>query len=331
MDGKSNKKMTFEDQSLLKKNISLILAILVIYFVLAGCGIGSMDPGISREPATPSSQFSKSARVSYLGPEGTYTEEAAQFFFPDATVLLPEATVDAAIADVVEGNADYAVIPQENTLGGAVTNYVDALLAEEKVFVVGEVILPISQTLMGVPGASVDDIRIVCSHAQGLAQSSEWRKAHLPDADTQEMASTAAAASYVAETGDRTIAAVAAPGAANLYGLSVLAENVQITDANKTRFYVLSASRLDGSSQTRAVFAASCEANRIDDIIVEIHNVGLELVTMHDRPEGSRLGAYHYIIEVENRNGITEQQLKKIETIPEVRCLGCFDAAEKQK
>ena len=67
-------------------------------------------------------------------------------------------------------------------------------------------------------------------------------------------------------------------------------ENVQITDANRTRFYVLSAAPLSGETLTRAVFTAVCEANRIDDIIIEIHNAGLELVTIHDRPEGSRLG-----------------------------------------
>jgi hypothetical protein len=129
-----------------------------------------------------SAPSAEDARVSYLGPEGTYTEEAAQFFFPEASAMLPETTVLEAIADVVEGKSDYAVIPQENTLGGAVTNYVDALIAEEKVFVVGEVVLPINQTLMGVPGATLEDIQLVCSHAQGLKQSETWRKEHLPEA-----------------------------------------------------------------------------------------------------------------------------------------------------
>ena len=75
------------------------------------------------------------ARVSYLGPAGTYTEEAARFFFTDAKELLPMETVDAAIALVEEGKADYAVIPQENTIGGAVTNYVDALIACEDMYI----------------------------------------------------------------------------------------------------------------------------------------------------------------------------------------------------
>ena len=314
----------------LHKLFLLILSIIIICSSVSGCGTGSASTEISSDTAA-RAQIPDHSRVSYLGPEGTYTEEAARFFFPDTAILSPKATVPDAIADVVAGDADYAVIPQENTLGGAVTNYVDALIAEENVFVVGEVILPISQTLMGVPGASMEDIRVICSHAQGLAQSSAWRKEHLPDADTQEMASTAAAASYVAETGDRTIAAVAAPGAAELYGLTVLAENVQITDANKTRFYILSAALPDVGSQTHVVFVASCEANRIDDILVEIHNAGLELVTIHDRPEGSRLGTYHYIVEVENGNGITDKQIEIIQAIPEIRVIGCFMTTEKPR
>lgn len=180
------------------------------------------------------------------------------------------------------------------------------------------------------PGAALSDIETVCSHAQGLTQSATWRSEHLPDAKTEEMASTAAAASYVAETGDKSIAAVAAPGAAALYGLEVLAENVQITDANKTRFYVLSRQGLDGDGLTRAVFVATCEANRIDDIIVRLHDAGLEMVALHDRPEGSALGSYHYVIEVGSEAGIIEAQIDAVLTMDGVRFAGCFNAVEKK-
>ena len=268
--------------------------------------------------------------VSYLGPAGTYTEEAAQFYFTGGEALNPRETVNDAIDDLLTGAADFAVIPQENTVGGVVANYVDALIGAEDAFVVGEVVLPISQTLMGLPGASLEDIKTVCSHAQGLTQSEKWRSEHLPDADTLEMASTAAAASYVAETGDVTIAAVAAPGAAALYGLEVLAENVQITDANKTRFYVLSRQMSEGVGRTRAVLVATCEANRIDDIIVALHEAGLELVALHDRPEGSALGSYHYVIEVEAEGGVTAEQLDAARAMEDVRLAGCFDPVEKR-
>ena len=268
-------------------------------------------------------------RVSYLGPAGTYTEEAAQFFFQGGEALNPKETVNDAIADLLSGEADYAVIPQENTVGGAVVNYVDALIGAEDAFVVGEVILPISQTLMGVPGATLSDIQTVCSHAQGLTQSAQWRSENLPDAATEEMPSTAAAASYVAEMGDKSIAAVAAPGAPALYGLEVLAENVQITDANKTRFYVLSSEPLEVDGLTRAVFVATCEGSRIDDIIVALREAGFEIVSLHDRPEGSRLGRYHYVIEVENEAGITDAQVESVSALEGVRFAGRFNVAEK--
>ncbi len=311
----------------MKKRLS-IAVILLMLVTLVSCNTESRGDDTGTGPV--STQLMEDARISFLGPEGTYTEEAALFFFNTGS-LQPKETVPDAILDIKNGNADYAVIPQENTLGGAVTNYIDALMAEEDIYVVGEVILPINQTLMGVPGATLEDIRTVCSHAQGLTQSARWRKENLPDAATQEMDSTAAAASYVAETGDRTIAAVAAPGAAELYGLSVLAENVQITDANKTRFYVLSATPLkeDGKKQTNAVFVAKCEANRIDDIIVELHDSGMELVTIHDRPEGSKLGAYNYILEVEQESGISDKTISAVGAMPEVRCLGAFNVRLK--
>lgn len=307
----------------MKKIISLSLAFAIASFLLSGCGSNN-------NPSTPQSSeasFKENASVSYLGPEGTYTEEAAKFFFNASGSFLPKETVDDAIEDAASGVSDYAVIPQENTIGGAVTNYVDALLARNDVYVVGEVIIPISQTLMGVPGATLNDIKTVCSHAQGIKQSEQWRKENMPDAAVEEKDSTAAAAAYVAKQQDKSIAAVAAPGAAELYGLEVLAENVQITDANKTRFYVLSKERMAGG--TNAVFAAACEASKIDDIIVEIHNSGLELVTIHDLPEGSKLGKYNYIIEVEASGGVTDDQINTVSQNDSIRFLGSFKTASK--
>lgn len=268
-------------------------------------------------------------KVSFLGPEGTYTEEAAKYWFQNGEQFIPRETVTDAIADVLADTSDFAVIPQENTLGGTVVNYVDALIAAEDAYVVGEVVLPISQTLMGVPGAALEDIKTVCSHVQGLTQSAQWRAENLPDAVTQEMSSTAAAAGYVAEQQDKSIAAVAAPGAALLYGLEVLAENVQITDANKTRFYVLSDMAAEDESLSRAVFVATCGGSGISEIIEAVSDAGLELVFLHDRPEGSALGFYHYVIEVEDSTGISNGQIDAVCAFDGVRFAGRFDTAEK--
>jgi len=303
-----------------------ILSGMLCALAAAGTGCGEASNQTEKNVSPP--EIKQHARVSYLGPAGTYTEEATKYFFDADAVLSPQETVDAAIAELSGGNADYAVIPQENTIGGAVTNYIDALIRQDGVYVVGEVVLPISQTLMGLPGTQLSDIKTVCSHAQGIAQSAEWRSTNLPDAVTEEKGSTAAAASYVAESGDKSIAAIAAPGAAELYGLEVIAENVQITMANKTRFYVLSAEK-PAEEYTNAVFVAACHADLIDDIIVDIHNSGLEMTAIHDRPEGSMLGSYYYIIETEAKSGITEKQIDTVLKHSEVRYLGSFCVSEK--
>ena len=312
-----------------RKLLTVFTAFLLCFSVCSCNKTSDNEIPQEEEIIIPENEILSDPRVSYLGPAGTYTEEASQFFFPDAKEMIPMTTVSEAIEEMEKGNADYAVIPQENTLGGAVTNYVDTLIADNKVFVVGEVILPISQTLMGIEGTTLEDIKTVCSHAQGLSQSVEWRKQNLPDAETVEMSSTAAAAQYVAERQDKSIAAIAAPGAAPLYGLQVLAENVQITDANKTRFYVLSDKKLENEGYQRAVFVVSCEASLFDDVIVKIHDTGLELVGVHDRPEGSALGTYNYIIEVEDLNGIKSTQIDEVCTMEEVRYLGSFNMMEK--
>ena len=109
----------------------------------------------------------------------------------------------------------------------------------------------------------------------------------------------------------------------------MLAENVQITDANKTRFYVLSSQPMDGERQTRAVFVATCECNRLDDIMGAIHGAGLEPVALHDRPEGSALGRYHYVIEVESATAIEDDQIDMIKAIEGVRFAGRFETTEK--
>ena len=112
-------------------NKTLLILMIAASIGLAGCGNSAGTPRDSTAAADTTAAAdsietaaidTSDAVVSYLGPAGTYTEEAAMFFFPEAKTMMPEGTVDEAIADVMNGTADFAVIPQENTLGGAVTN-----------------------------------------------------------------------------------------------------------------------------------------------------------------------------------------------------------------
>lgn len=217
--------------------ISLMLAVLLLL-----CGSAVLG-GCSTEDAAeqiPVSIDYDNAVVSYLGPVGTYTEAACGKFFEQKGSYVPYETVDLAVQALVDGESSYAVIPQENTIGGAVTDYIDTLIAQDSVSVVGEVELPIDQNLLTVPGAQLSGIKTVYSHKQGIAQGKEWLEENLPDAEVIEVSSTAEGAKMVAEGGDSSVAAIASSGAADVYGLEILAANIQNNDKNKTRFYVLS-------------------------------------------------------------------------------------------
>ena len=319
---------------------NLLLAstlVLALGAALAGCSPSSNSTAASKSASASSSISATSVEspaanaeiadittIAYLGPEGTYTEEATRIFFGDNDDLMPQKTVADALSLVADGTAAYAVVPQENTLGGPVTDYIDAFLAADGVSVVGEVILPIRQTLMGLPGTDLSQVTRVLSHKQGLAQSSAWLEKNLPNAERVETASTAAAAQEVASGNDSTAVAIAAPRAANLYGLDVLQENVSQSKANKTRFYVVSRQPNELAGYDCAVFAANIAADKLPNALEQACSDGTELVCIHDRPEGSALGVYRYVIELERESGFTSEDVARIEGAGQLECLGRY-------
>ena len=176
--------------------------------------------------------------VSYLGPEGTYTGQAAMLFFGDDASFYAEKTVSDAVATMVDGNCSYAVIPQENTVGGPVTAYIDELLSHDDISVVCETELIIDQALLVKKGTKLSDIKVVCSHEQGLIQGKVWLEENLPSVETCIVSSTAEGA-RLASVSDGSVAAVASAAAAAVYDLEVYAPRIQESDANRTRFYAL--------------------------------------------------------------------------------------------
>ncbi|MBR0317968.1 MAG: hypothetical protein IJQ86_01625 [Spirochaetia bacterium] len=235
--------------------------------------------------------------VSYLGPQGTYSQEACQVFFGQQGEFLPFESVSKAVQSLVEGKCDYAVIPQENTLGGAVLDYVDVLIAHKEVFVSGEVELLINQNLLALPGAKPSDIKEVFSHKQGIIQGREWLDKNIPDAKVTEVSSTAEGARLVSEKGDSSYAAISSAACAGVYGLEILAPGIQNNNSNKTRFYVLSLKEpTDGPAQ-RLAFIATGKADNLPALMAEMKKRKMTLITIHDRPRKTELGEYYYLIE----------------------------------
>jgi prephenate dehydratase len=303
------------------KQKALIMGLLGC-LLLTGCQGAASEKESSETDTDPISYTN--AVVSYLGPEGTYTQEACDRFFGGEGTYVPYATVADAVNALQDGKSDYAVIPQENTIGGPVIDYVDLLISEEDVFVCGETELPITQNLLILPGAPLDQIKTVYSHKQGIAQGKQWLEKNLPDAEVIEVSSTAEGARMVSEAQNPALAAIASASSAKVYGLQIAAESIQNSDANKTRFYVLTMNEPKQKNGDRAAFIASGKASDLPSLMSEIDKLNVSLVTLHARPLKTELGQYCYLIECAQCTYDAYEKLKSNSPFS-FRYLGCFD------
>lgn len=305
-------------------------AILLLTALLSGCG-SKTNEFVAVEPTSTITQpLPSDSVVSYLGPTGTYTEQAAELLFSQGAQLLPCDTVTDAVSEVVEGCADYAVIPQENTIGGPVYDYLDELLNQEGLYVAGEVELPIRQALLAPDGTALADIHTVYSHKQGIAQGRDWLQANLPDAKVVEVSSTAEGARMAADCDDGSAAAIASTQAAKVYGLAVLAESIQQNGNNVTRFYLVSAQPITDTGE-RMVFSATGPVAALPGLLDAMQQQKLSLVALHDRTTKTTLGNYVYLVECSGGSKAAFAQLEKACPDFNMRWMGAFNLTDAAK
>src|SRR5919107_3770473 len=208
---------------------------------------------VFREIISSSISLEARLKVAYLGPEATFTHEAALRSFGASIELEPQVTVAEVFARVERGEVEHGVVPVENSMEGAVTHTLDELM-NSPLKICGEVYLPVSQNLISAE-ASMERVNMVCSHPMALAQAASWLRRELPWATLEDVDPTAEAARRAAE--EPGVAAVGSVLAAGAHGLRVLARNIQDARANTTRFIVLGrewAART-GKDKTSVVFS----------------------------------------------------------------------------
>jgi prephenate dehydratase len=176
--------------------------------------------------------------VAFQGETGAFSEVAAEELVPAPRTLLPCATFDAVVRAVVNGHADFGVLPVENLIAGPVHAALDAMAPFTSLERVGEHSLPVHMALLGLPGSRVSQISEVLSHPVALKQCTRFLAAH-PHLKVVEAHDTAGAARMVAIRRDLTVAAIAAPWAAGHYALKVLAEGIEDRPDNATRFVLV--------------------------------------------------------------------------------------------
>jgi chorismate mutase/prephenate dehydratase len=247
--------------------------------------------------------------VAYSGVEGAFANIAARRIFPDARCL-PYADFKAAYKAVEKGDCDCVILPIENSFNGDVGNVLD-LAFFGSLYINGVYEADIIQNLLGVQGAILSDIKKVISHPQALGQSASFIERH--SLETENAANTAVAAKLVAEMGDKSIAAIGSVEAAQKFGLQVIAEKINDSGTNTTRFAVFSRSnRTPAVTDDRFImlFTVKNAAGSLGEAISIIGQYGFNLRALKSRPTKELI--WDYFFYAEGEGNINSEQGKEM-------------------
>ncbi|MBS3901608.1 MAG: prephenate dehydratase [Dethiobacter sp.] len=242
-----------------------------------------------------------SVSIAYLGPVGTFSEEAAKRFagiLGGEFVLTACATITACADAVEDGVVQYAVVPLENSLEGSVHETLDVLTTGLQLMIVAELVLIINHALLVFP-EHTGDISKVYSHPQALAQCRNYLRRQWPAAQLLPLLSTADAAAFVAREG-AGIAAIGSINAAKKYGLRVLAQEIQDSE-NQTRFVVLGkGSAVPGQVlKTSLLFSVKNVAGSLFDVLQAFAANEVNLTRIESRPAKRQLGDYIFFVDLD--------------------------------
>lgn len=238
-------------------------------------------------------------RLGFLGPPGTFTEEAALLYDSGAR-LVPLPSVSAVGSSVVSGMVEEGIVAIENSIEGSVTDTLDLLIHGSDLAIKYEVVLPIRHCLLVQPGAQANDIKVVYSHPQALAQSRRFLEKCFPKAQMEAALSTAAGVQEVKKS-DGSIAAVATRRAADLYGVQVLASDIQETVTNVTRFVVLATRDHPPTGADRTSLCFSFDDDRpgiLVEALGEFAGRDINLGKIESRPSKDVLGRYIFLVDL---------------------------------
>jgi chorismate mutase/prephenate dehydratase len=270
-------------------------------------------------------------RVAYLGPQGTFSEQAVRKQFGHAVEAQPTASVDEAFRRCESGAADFAVVPLENSSEGAVGRTHDLLLATP-LKICAELELRVQQNLLS-RAASLGAVKRVYSHAQSLAQCNAWLNQNLPGAERLSVASNAEAAQRAAAEHDA--AAIAGEAAAANYGLALLARSIEDDPNNTTRFVVLG--NLEpaptGRDRTSLVMSADNKPGAVHALLTPLAENGVSMSRIESRPARAlRGGLWEYVffvdLEGHRQDGRVAAALEALRRLaPFLKVLGSYPAA----
>ncbi len=254
---------------------------------------------IYREIMSAALALESDLKIAYLGPPATFTHQAARQKFGASVEYHPAGSIADVFSAVENGNADYGVVPVENSTEGAVTHTFDQF-AGTTLKICAEIYLPISLCLMA--SVPAEKVTRICSKQEALGQCRRWLQANMSGIEFDAVNSTTLAAE-MASTGD--CAAVASRFAAELYSLDVIAENIQDVSGNTTRFLIIGRAFSDptGEDKTSIYFGIKDKVGALHDALDALKSNGINMSKIESRPSGDKVWEYVFFVDFEGHAG----------------------------
>jgi chorismate mutase / prephenate dehydratase len=283
---------------------------------------------IYREIMSSALSLEKSMTIAFLGPEATFTHQAAVRRFGSSLRYSAQKTISDVFAEVSRNRADYGVVPVENSTEGVVTHTLD-MFVDSELKIVAQIVMPIQQCLVGNCGRS--QIKKLFSHPQALAQCRVWLQNNLPHVEVIETSSTTRAAEHAAE--NKNAAAIASSLAAERCGLRVLESDIQDSSGNVTRFLVLGrqVSPSTGHDRTSLMLSISHEVGALHSALAAFRRYRLNMTRIESRPSKRKAWEYYFFVDCDGHMNDT-RVAKAIQLLNEhcnlVKVLGSYPNSE---
>jgi chorismate mutase/prephenate dehydratase len=262
--------------------------------------LGESVAPIWREIMSACRALERPNRIAYLGPAGTFSEQAALGYFGSSVERVPCISIDEVFRSTSAGAADYGVVPVENSTEGVVARSLDLFL-HTPLSIIGETSLFVRHNLLRCDN-SLDGVAVVLAHPQALAQCHGWLSAHLPQAERRPVLSNAEGARLARD--DNKLAAIASESASSEYGLHLVASAIQDDAHNRTRFAIVAqpehhpAPAASGRDCTSLVVSVNNRAGAVHDMLVPLKKHGVSMTRFESRPARSGQWEYYFYIDI---------------------------------
>jgi prephenate dehydratase len=275
------------------------------------------------------------SRIGFLGPAGTFSEQAL-LTQPDLSAmdLISFTTIPDVLAATESGEVDLGFVPIENSIEGTVNAALDNLALESDLLIQREVVINIQMNLLTLPGVRLDEITSIAGFPHAMAQVRTWLKANLPAAEVVAANSNADAAVIVSQRQDRSLAAVSTALAADLYGLEVRVEDIEDHPENQTRFVVVTKAGIPAATghdkSTIVCFQHADRPGSLLGILQEFSARAINLTKLESRPTKKGLGDYCFIIDLDGHvaDELVADCLRDLKSkLADVKFLGSYPAA----